>query len=141
MDSDLEKAKTYLEKESCTCVLCREDSLLSSRDRGVRPLLAFLDSDKEFTGFSAADKVVGKATAFLYCLLGVRAVHAGVLSDAAAAVLTQANIAFSCDLRVAGIRNRDNTGPCPMENATRDISDPHLALTAIRDTLKALQQK
>lgn len=141
MGCDLEKAKTYLEKEGCTCVLCREDILCSSRDRGVRPLLAFFDSGKDFSGFSAADKVVGKATAFLYCLLGVRAVHAGVLSNAAAAVLTQANIDFSCDHRVAGIRNRDNSGPCPMENATKDISDPYLALTAIRDTLKALQQK
>ena len=141
MYQDLENAKSYLSKENCTCVLCRDDQLFSSKHRGVRPLLTFLDSGKDFAGFSAADKVVGKATAFLYCLLGVRAIHAGVLSDAAAEVLTQANIWFSCDSRVPAIRNRENTGPCPMEQATKDISDPHLALSAIRDTLKALQQK
>lgn len=141
MYRDLEKAKTYLKKEDCTCVLCLGDTLFSSRDRGVRPLLTFLESGNDFTGFSAADKVVGKATAFLYCLLGVRALHAGVLSDAAAEVLTQANIPFSCDNRVSAIRNRDNTGPCPMEQATKDISDPLLALAAIRSTLEALQQK
>lgn len=141
MRCDLEKAKTYLKKEDCTCVLCRDDLLLSSRHRGVRPLLDFLDSGKDFSGFSAADKVVGKATAFLYCLLGVQAIHAGVLSDAAAEVLTQANISFSCDCRVSAIRNRDNTGPCPMEQSTKDLSDPQLALTAIRRTLEALQKK
>ena len=140
MTSDLEKARNYLEKENCTCVLCLGDTLFSSCHRGVRPLLEFLDSGNDFAGFSAADKVVGKATAFLYCLLNVKAVHAGVLSDAAATVLAQANIAFSCDLRVAGIRNRDNTGPCPMENATKDITDPREALLAIRNTLKALQK-
>ena len=140
MTSDLEKARDYLEKENCTCVLCLGDAIFSSRHRGVRPLLEFLDSGKDFSGFSAADKVVGKATAFLYCLLDVKAVHACVLSDDAASVLTQANIAFSCDRRVAGIRNRDNTGPCPMENATKDIDDPHKALIAIRNTLKALQK-
>lgn len=140
MNTDLEKAKQYLEKNGCTCVLCKEDTLLYSFHRGVRPLLDFLDSDRNFTGFSAADKVVGKATAFLYCLLGVRTVHAGVLSDSAVRVLEDANISFSCDRQVAGIRNRDNTGPCPMENATKDLTDPREALLAIRETLKNLQK-
>ena len=138
MNCDLEKAKTYLKEETCTCVLCRDDQLFSSKHRGVRPLLDFWDSGKDFSGFSAADKVVGKATAFLYCLLGVREIYAGVLSDAAAEVLTRANISFSCDSRVAAIRNRDNTGPCPMEQATKDISDPNLALIAVRKTLESL---
>jgi hypothetical protein len=140
MITDLEKAKEYLESRQASCVLCKDDRLHCSFHRGVRPLLDFLDSGEDFTGFSAADKVVGKATAFLYCLLGVKAVHAGVLSDSAAQVLAGAKIAFSCDRQVSGIRNRDNTGPCPMENATRDIEDPHEALIAIRNTLKALQK-
>ncbi len=139
MDRDLEKAKAYLEKENCTCVLCKEDSLYHSRHRGVRPLLDFLDSGIDFSGFSAADRVVGKATAYLYCLLGVRSVHAGVLSDAAAKVLSNAGIPFSCQTQVPAIRNRTNTGLCPMESATKDIDDPHLALAAIRETLKKLQ--
>lgn len=140
MHSDLKKARVYLEEEHCTCVLCRADVLLSSCHRGVRPLLDFLDSGNDFTGFSAADKVVGKATAFLYCLLGVRAVYAQVLSDAAAKVFTQQGIAFTCDTQVPTIRNRENTGPCPMENATKNITDPQEALVAIRNTLKALQK-
>lgn len=139
MHNDLENAKTYLERENCTCVLRKGDSLYHSRHRGVRPLLEFLDSGIDFSGFSAADKVVGKATAYLYCLLGVRAVHAGVLSDAAAEVFANAGIPFSCENRVPAIRNRTNTGLCPMETATKDIDDPHLALAAIRETLQKLQ--
>lgn len=139
MEQDLQKAKGYLTAENCTCVLCRGDSLVYSRQRGVRPLLDFLDSGEDFSGFSAADKVVGRATAFLYCLLGVRSVHAGVLSDGAAAVFEQAGITYTCDKKVSGIRNRDNTGPCPMEHATKDIDDPQAALEAIRTTLKKLQ--
>lgn len=140
MIPDLVKATAYLKTKNCTCVLCLGDTIFSSRHRGVRPLLDFLDSGEDFTGFSAADKVVGKATAFLYCLLGVRAIYAGVLSDAAAEVLTQASISFSCGRQVPAIRNRDNTGPCPMEHATNDISDPHLALAAIREALRVLQK-
>ena len=139
MDCDLHKAKAYLASENCTCVLCRGERLVYSHHRGVRPLLEFLDSGEDFSGFSAADKVVGRATAFLYCLLGVRAVHAGVLSDGAAAVFEQADIAYTCDRQVAGIRNRDDTGPCPMEHATKDLDDPQAALEAIHATLKRLK--
>lgn len=140
MTNDLGRAIAYLKAKDCTCVLCREELLYNSHHRGVRPLLDFLDSGNDFTGFSAADKVVGKATAFLYCLLGVRAVHAQVLSDAAAKVFTRYGIAFSCDSRVPAIRNRENTGPCPMEHATKDMEDPRQALAAIRETLRILQK-
>ncbi len=136
---DLANAKAYLDNENCTCVLCKGDSLYHSHHRGVRPLLDFLDSGLDFTGYCAADKVVGKATAYLYCLLGVKTVYANVLSDAAAEVFIQAGIPFSCEIRVPAIRNRTNTGLCPMETATKDIDDPHLALKAIRETLQKLQ--
>ena len=105
-----------------------------------RPLLDFLDSGTDFTGFSAADKVIGKATAFLYCLLGVRAVYAQVMSTNAAQVLAAHGISAFCTRLVTGIRNRTDTGPCPMEAATRDLTDPEEALAAIRRTLHNLQQ-
>ena len=139
MHTDLEKAKMYLQTENCTCVLYRGEEVYYSYHRGVRPLLDFLDRGKDFTGFSAADKVVGRATAFLYCLLGVREVFAQVLSDAAVEVFTRQGIAFFCETRVSAISNRESTGPCPMEHATKNISDPHRALDAIRATLKKLQ--
>ena len=132
MKQDLGKAIAHLQNNGCTCVLCRNDDLWCSTDRGVRPLLTLLDSGKSYAGYCAADKVVGRATAFLYCLLQVRCVHAGVLSDGAAQVLADHNIPWSCDRRVPGIRNRTDTGPCPMEQATQDITDPDAALAAIR---------
>lgn len=140
MNADLKNAKQCLLSGGYTCVLCRGEVCFSSTDRGVKPLLTLLDSGKNFAGFSAADKVVGRATAFLYRLLGVREVYAQVLSDPAAQVLDRFDIRWSCDNRVAGIRNRENTGPCPMEHATRDISDPAEAANAIRSTLKKLQE-
>ena len=132
---DLKKAKQYLIENGCTCVLCLGDELASSRDRGIRPLLTLLDSGKSYADYCAADKVVGRATAFLYCLLHIRAIHACVLSEGAAQVLTAHHIPFSYDQLVPGIRNRTNTGPCPMEQATQGITDPAAALTAIRTRL------
>lgn len=136
---DLENAKKILSDGSYTCVLCKREDTVSSSYRGVKPLLDLLDSGKDFSGYSAADKVVGRATAFLYCLLGVTAVHAQVLSKPALQVLENARISITWDALVEGIRNRENTGPCPMEYATRDAQIPEEALLSIRKTLQALQ--
>ena len=138
MEQDLNKAKQLLEQNDMTCVLCRQDCVLTSRLRGVRPLLEFLDSGTDLRGFSAADKVVGKGAAFLYCLLGVRGVYAPVMSKAARQVLEAHGIYAVCQLQVEAIFNRRRDGFCPMEIATEHISDPRVALIAIRETLQKL---
>lgn len=134
---DLTRARTLLQEQGYTCVLCRGDTCYTSRHRGVRPLMELLDRD--LSGFSAADKVVGKATALLYCLLKVHRVYAQVISAAALEVLRQQGIAVTWEQQVPHIINREGTGWCPMELATKDISDPALAPEAIRNKLKQLQ--
>ena len=136
-NNDLSKAKSLL-KGSTTCVLVKGSEVLSSTQRGIKPLLQWLDSGKDLSGFSAADKVVGKAAAFLYILLGVDAVHACVISEPSSALLREHRIAVSSDETVPAIRNRTDTGFCPMEQATKHISEPTEALAAVRETLKRL---
>ena len=135
---DLEKARSLLEKENYTCVICRGDDVITDRRRGVRPLLELLESGKDLHGYNAADKVVGKAAAFLYCLLGVKALHAGVLSVPARDVLVSAGISVEWGSLVPAIRNRAGDGFCPMETAVWDLTDPALAPDAIRNALKKL---
>ena len=65
MNNDLNKVRTILRQGTFTCVLCCGDIIHTSSARGMAPLLNFL-SKGQWSGFSAADKVVGKATAFLY---------------------------------------------------------------------------
>ena len=138
--TDLEQAKQILEQTDSTCVLCLEGQVYKSNRRGVAPLLALVDAGIDVEGFSAADRVVGKATAFLYCLLGVKAVYARVISQPAAQVLAEGGITATWDTLVSGIQNRQKDGPCPMENATRDCTTPAQALTAIRQALAQLQK-
>ena len=138
---DVQKAKGHLLSGNYTCVLCRGDVLIASNHRGIKPLLDFLDSGEDFSSFSAADKVVGKATAFLYCLLGIKALYAHVLSIPAQQVLREYDIPVSYDVLAPGIRNRENTGPCPMEAATQNIHAPEAALPVLRQTLENLQKK
>ena len=137
--TDLQRAVACLEAENRTCVLCKDGIFYKSDSRGVAPLLQWLDDGIDAADFSAADRVVGKATAFLYSLLGVRAVYARVMSKPAAQVLEKAGIAAHWGQLVEGIQNRQQNGPCPMEAATRHIDHKEAALTAIRQTLERLR--
>lgn len=136
--TDLDNARRILEQGGYTCVLCKGARILRDTRRGVKPLLELLDSGEDLREFSAADKVVGKAAAHLYHLMGVRAVHAGVISEPAKAVLEGRGIQVSFDKCVPCIQNRTQTGLCPMESAVWDISDSYDALLAIRTTLNRL---
>ena len=141
MDHDLLQAQKLLENNGYTCVLCLNGNTWTCTHRGIRPLLELLDSGKSWRGYSAADKVVGKATALLYVLLGVKAVYAHVASAPAAAVLAQHGIPLFCGKQVDAIVNCDGTGFCPMETAVWDIADPHSAPDILRAALAKLQAK
>lgn len=141
MSVDLNRAKELLEANAYTCVIRKEDSVYASKQRGAKPLLAWVDEGKDFTGFSAADKVVGKAAAFLYVLLKVDAIYAKVISVPAAKVLEDYGISTFFDEKVEAIRNRTNTGFCPMETAVLEIDTPKEALYAIRDRLEKMQEE
>lgn len=138
MNADLTLARSILEAEGCTCALCKEETVYKSDRRGVSPLMGWLESGTDLKGFSAADKVVGKATAFLYCLLGAKEVYARVMSEAAAKVLELQGIPFAYEQLVPAISNRAGDGLCPMELATRNIENPADAPAAIRQALAHL---
>ena len=139
MTKDLKNACALLDAGDYTCVLCKEDTTHTATDRGVAPLLRWVEEARPLTGFSAADRVVGRGAAFLYVLLGVKEVYARVMSHPAAEVLQSHGIAVSADTLVDGIINRQGTGPCPFEAAVIDITDAQNALTAIRAKMAALK--
>ena len=133
--TDLERARMHLDSGNYTCVVCKEDAIYFATERGVKPLLNWLDAGMDLKEFSAADKVVGRATAFLYSLLGVQTVYANVMSQPAAQVLEDNGITAQWGKLVDGIINRQGTGPCPFEAAVMEIQDPQEALTAIRNKM------
>ena len=139
MKEDCLQARSVLEAEGCTCVFYKQGVVYKSFDRGIRPLLELLDSGQDLSGFCAADKVVGKAAALLYCLLQVQSVYAPVISRPALEVLQNHGIRVYYQVCTAAIQNPAGNGLCPMETATREISDPRLAPARIRKALQKLQ--
>lgn len=134
MSKELERAKGILQEEKCTLVLIKEEYVHISHERGVKPLLSLLKSNEYKIGCSVADKVIGKAAAFLYELMEVKEVYAQVISEKALVVLEKANIAVAYDQCVPAIRNRTNTGFCPMETAVSEID-------SAREAFQILEKK
>ena len=141
MTKDLSRAKELLKSGGYTCVFVYGDTVITDTARGVAPLIALLDSDCDISPFCAADKVVGKAAAFLYLLLGIKHLYAETVSEPAADLLKSRGVDLEFGTLTPAIKNRTGDGPCPMESATLNITDKHEALTAIRKTLAELRSK
>lgn len=139
MNTSLTQAKELLAEGDYTCVLCKEESVHTSTQRGIKPLLTWHDSGIGLNGFSAADKVVGRGAAFLYILLGVKEVYAPVMSELAATLLEEHGIEISYETLVPSIVNRAGDGGCPLEQAVIDIEEPQEALAAIKKKLTELK--
>jgi len=141
MSEELKKARAILEDGGYTCVLLSGDTVYTDTKRGVAPLVSFLDSGDDFTGFSAADKVVGNGAAYLYVLLGVKELYAKTVSESAADTLKKHGIPLYFDTLVPAIRNRAGDGICPIELAVTDSKDPSDALIRIRERLRSLSKQ
>ena len=140
MRADTAKAREILMSGGHTCVFCRGDEIISSDEKGLRPLLARLDSRESLHGLCAADKVVGKAPAMLYALLDVTEVYAPVMSREAARVFDERGIAHECDLLTDGIFNADKSDSCPMELAVRDAETPEDGLRQIKAAIADMRR-
>ena len=137
---DIEKAKELLKREGFTCVLCRGETLYTSEKRGVVPVLEKLEQNINLKGFSAADKVIGKAAAMLFHLAGVIALYGEIMSVPAKEYLEKTGIDFSYGTLTDRIINRSGDGLCPMETAVSGISDSHEGLKAIKNKLIELRK-
>lgn len=141
MSDNLTKCREMLKSGEYTLVLFDGKTFLTDTKRGVKPLLDLLDGNEDLSGFSAADKVVGKAAAFLYVLLNVKEIYADVISTHALAVLEQHQIPVEYNTLTDKIKNRAGTGFCPMETAVLCEESPEKALEKIREKAKELAKK
>lgn len=139
--NNLEQAKETFEIGGYSCVLYKDGVAYTSIKRGVAPLVEWLTNDTNISGFSAADKIVGKAAALLFILGGVKEVYAPVMSKAGFDTLSRHGIPAEYETLVQIVVNRSGTGQCPMEQAVSTIDDPAEALKAIQNTIAALRAK
>ncbi len=119
-------AITALREGDFTCaVACRGQVVFTSKARGVKPLVDFYREHGEaYRGGALADKVVGRAAVLLARLGGIASVYGEVMSMDAREELEKWGMTAGYGTLTEGIRNRDNTGPCPMEALSAGVEDP-----------------
>ncbi len=138
LEAYLKTAKQTLLQNNLTNVLYDGNEIIKSTRRGVAPLLEYIDSKRDYSGFVGADKVTGKAAAFLYVLLGIKVLYTGILSEPALKVLQENGIYVQYDSLVPLIKNRKGDGLCPMEQSVLDIENATDALPAIKEKLASI---
>ncbi len=136
-DLDLARALLIANKDA-TLVAVRGDDIIVCRERGVKPLLKMIADGRSLRGFSVADKVVGKAPALLYAVLGPEAVFSPVMSWTGRAVLLAAGIFISHDVLVPHISNRAKSGQCPMDESVTNVWEPYEAVSVLEERARQM---
>ena len=129
--TDLERAKQLLEADDPSGVLCCGEDIITWSDRGLITLLR-LHSLRSFSGYAAADRVVGKAAAFIYQAIGVTELYASLISEPGLSTLVTAGVHPHYGVCVPSILNRSRDDLCPMEMIALSTDDPEVAIDGIR---------
>lgn len=117
---------------------------MTSDKRGVAPMVDFIREGRDLTGYSAADRVVGKAAAVLFIKAGVKEIHAMTLSESARDLLAAHGVKATRETLTDRIMNRAGDGPCPMESAvsgTNDIAEAFGPIMSKPDAMRKASTK
>ena len=139
--TEIEEAATLLRSGGYSCVVKKGDVTHTFTRRGVADLYTFYQETPELlVGACIADKVVGKASAAIMAIGGVKEVYADVISTEALSLLRQKGIAVSYDKETPYIENRDKTGLCPMETACKQQHTPQEIYNSVKAFIAKLKQ-
>lgn len=118
----LEELKEILHEKKASLVVCYENGDIKEyyQDR-IKDIKNILKEDENaLKGAVIADKVIGKVASSILTVAGVKEIYADVMSKYAISVLEENNVKYEYLEEVDFIRNKDNTGMCPMENKYKD---------------------
>ena len=119
-----------LHEKQCSCVIDNGEVRIFMQ-RGVADLYELLDRESDFLkGASIADKVVGKAAAALMILGGVKELHA-------LALLRESDVKVDSTEVVPYIKNRDQSGWCPLETMCYKEGSATDILPLVREFIEA----
>ena len=122
-----------LHKGSYSCVIKNGMEVRTFTQRGVADLYDLLQNGSDFLkGASVADKVIGKAAAVLMILGGVKEVYTDLISLPALLLFGDTDIRLNYKNSTPFIRNRDNSGWCPLETLCHQEELPENILPLIK---------
>ena len=120
---DLKNAIDLLTEDK-TCILVKGTNVLISSEKGIAPMINYLNNGIDMKDYSVADKIVGKAAAYLFICAGIKEVYGEVMSTKAMSIFEEYKIPYKYKTKTEKIINRKGDDICPMEKAVQDIDDP-----------------
>ena len=130
--------KNLLARGGYSCVIADRDRVMTSRARGIAPLL---ERSERLEGAFVADRIIGKAAAMLLVPMQVASVYGQIMSREAEALLSANGIEVEYGALTDHIINRSGDGLCPMEQAVRDLTDCAAAPAVLRRRIEELRGK
>lgn len=135
--TDLQTAKNNLAGH--TICLCKDGNCLYSDKRGIAPMMNFIAEGVDLSGYSVADRIVGKATAMLFVKCGIKKVYAHTLSQSGKKYLELYGVVYEYGTLTEKIINRAGTDICPMEKAVLNSNDADEAYMILKKQLQLME--
>ena len=139
---DIDIAKELLQKEKLALAVVKNGEIIfTSRDRGIKPLFSVVSELKdELKGSSIADKVTGKAAAMLCEYADIKELSTRLISENAINVLESTSIIYNYEESTPYIKNRDETGMCPVETLSLKVNNINELLEGITNFLESIKK-
>lgn len=119
-----EQYKSMIASGEASCVIADDGGILyRAVGTGVFPLLDYVLQRNQQDKVHVFDKVMGSAAAILALQLSPAYVYGQLMSEGALALLNDNHVRCEYTDRTKHIRNRRNTGLCPLEERTLGITD------------------
>lgn len=139
--NDLKIAKNWLEKNDLSLVIVKNGNIVFETKE--KKILGFIDAiekmGNDINGSSIADKVIGKAVAFLCIYKEVHSVYAKILSEKAKHLFEQWNIIFEYGSLVKEILNTNQNNVCPFELKAKNLNNPKKAYYKLKELANSLR--
>lgn len=137
--TDLQTAKNNLAGH--TICLCKNGKCIYSDKRGISPMMNFIAEGIDLSGYSVADRIVGKATAMLFVKCRIKKVYAHALSQSGKKYLELYGVVYEYGTLTEKIINRAGTDICPMEKAVLNSNDADEAYMILKKQLQLMEAK
>ena len=131
---DLERARLKLKEKNLSLVVVKNGKVIfETETRGIKSFLGAIELfSKKLAGSSVADRIVGRAVAFLCVYVQVSAVFAVVISMEGVRVLEDNKIFYQFEKCVPNILNQKGNDICPFEKLALTFQTPEDAYRKLR---------
>lgn len=139
----LDEAIELIKEDEIACALIVNGQIMATaKGRGIKPLIEMCQANVDSAnGAVLADKIIGRAASFIAIHFGIKAIYGETMSKGAVKLLIEYSVETAQNTLADEIRNRANTGICPMDSAVLNITAVDEAVARLKEEIQKLSKK